>query len=74
MEYALAMSASIPNHTRHLTIEEERPRFIVRSYTLKQRKSIAHAIRCRGRQLGRIQEGIDGDDLLQERSHDAYRH
>lgn len=57
-----------------LTIEEESSCLIVRRDTLKQCQCIADAIGGGGGELRWVEESIDGDNLLQQGSHDAFVH
>ena len=41
------------------------------SDALQQGQCITHTIRGGRRELGRVQERIDGDDFLDERGHDS---
>lgn len=53
------------------TVQEQGPGLVVGGYALQQSQGIAHSIgRCCG-ELRWIQEGVDRDDFLHERSHDA---
>jgi len=44
----------------------------MRSDTLKKRKSVAHTVRSGSGQLRRVEQRVDGDDLLEERGHDTW--
>lgn len=41
----------------------------MRSNTLEKRKSVADTVTGSGGQLRRVEQWVDGDDLLEERGH-----
>lgn len=53
------------------TVEEEGAGLVVRSHALEEGESIADPVRGGSGELGRIEEGIDTDNLLEERCHDS---
>lgn len=53
------------------TIQKECPCFIVRSNTLQKCQSIADSVGCCSCELGGVQKCVDGNDLLEEGSHNA---
>lgn len=56
---------------RSLTLQEKATRLRVAGNTLQQRQRIAHAVGRVRRQAGRLQHGVDGHNLLQQRRHGA---
>ena len=53
------------------TAEKELPSLVVTSDALQQRESIANSVRGGRSELGRVQKGINGNNLLQKGSHDT---
>ena len=53
------------------TVEEQCTSLVVGGHALQKGKSIADPIGGRGGELRGIEEGVDGDDLLDEGGHDA---
>lgn len=51
--------------------KEETAGFGVRSDALKKGKSVANAVAGGGRELRRVEQWVNGDDLLEKRSHDT---
>jgi hypothetical protein len=41
----------------------------VGSYALEKGEGVADAVRCGSGELGGVEEGVDRDDLLKQRSH-----
>ena len=54
-----------------LTVEKKTAGFVVGSNTLKESKRIANAVRGGCGQLGRIEQGVNVDDFLDQGSHDT---
>lgn len=54
-----------------LTAEEEGSRLVVGRDALQQGQGVAHPVRGRGRELRRVEEVVDADDLLEKRRHDT---
>lgn len=76
-EYALGrVNVNISKRAKYagnLTIQEQRSSLSVRSNALQQSKGIADSVGSSRGQLGRVQQRIYGDDLLQQRGHNAYQ-
>jgi len=53
------------------TVEKQGTGLIVGCDALQQRKRIAYPVGSRSCKLGGIEKGINGDDLLNEGSHDT---
>lgn len=54
------------------TVEEESTRLVVRGHALEERESIADPVRGGSGELGRVEERIDADNLLEKRCHNSY--
>jgi hypothetical protein len=44
----------------------------MRSDTLEKRKSVANTVGSSSGQLRRVEQGVDGNDLLEEGGHDTW--
>lgn len=53
------------------TIEEQCAGLVVGGHALEKGQSITDPVGSSGSELGGVEEGVDGDDLLDERGHDA---
>lgn len=53
------------------TIQEESASLVVGSNALQQSKRVADPVRGSSGELRRVEQGVDGDDLLEERCHNT---
>lgn len=53
------------------TVEEEGTRLVVRRHALKEGEGIADPVRGSSGELRGVEEGIDTDNLLEERCHNS---
>lgn len=54
-----------------MRIEEQGAGLVVRCHTLEEGEGVADAVGGSRGELGRVEQGVDGNDLLDERGHDT---